>query len=273
MTELLTSLVLMGLLMASTGAGLVLQRGLQEIHRSRDTIDAVRLVITMLITFAALVLGLLTSSVKSTFDKAANDLRGFAIGLIQLDQRLRQYGPDADPVRVLLRSYTAAAIADTWPREEPPKGDYPQLVNPIVRGSLESSELGEMLSRIDSTIRQLTPRDPFHTQLAAAARGAMAQVQQTRWRLIEEAHSSISWPFLSMLVLWLMLAFLTFGLTSPRNSLVYAAVLFCALSVSSALYVIIYMDTPLGGYIVISTQPLRDALLNMNQPASYVPVE
>jgi hypothetical protein len=33
----------------------------------------------MLMTFAALVLGLLTSSVKSSFDKVGNDLRGLSV--------------------------------------------------------------------------------------------------------------------------------------------------------------------------------------------------
>jgi hypothetical protein len=36
-------------------------------------------VVAMLMTFAALVLGLLTTSVKSSFDKAGNDLRGLAV--------------------------------------------------------------------------------------------------------------------------------------------------------------------------------------------------
>ena len=150
MTELVISLVLMVLLMVSTGAGLAVQKGLQEVHKSRDTVDAVRLVITMLITFAALVLGLLTSSVKSTFDKAANDLRGFAIGLIQLDQRLRQYGPDADPARALLRSYTAAAIADTWRNEESPAGDYP---NWSTRSSEEASRAASSAKCCRTSIR------------------------------------------------------------------------------------------------------------------------
>ena len=73
-------------------------------------------------TFAALVLGLLTGSVKSSFDKVGNDLRGLAVQLIQLDRSLREWGTETQPTRDLLRAYTAAAIATTWTREPKPPG-------------------------------------------------------------------------------------------------------------------------------------------------------
>jgi hypothetical protein len=46
----------------------------------------------MLVTFAALVLGLFTSSVKASFDKVGNDLNGVAIELIRLSRPGRRDG-------------------------------------------------------------------------------------------------------------------------------------------------------------------------------------
>ena len=63
------------LLLLSSAVGLLLQGRLAERHRSRDTIEATRLVISILVTFTALVLGLLTSSAKIAFDDYGNRLR------------------------------------------------------------------------------------------------------------------------------------------------------------------------------------------------------
>src|SRR6516225_11748399 len=119
MQETTTTLVVFVLLLVGTGVGFFGKPYLPEEHRKHETMQLIQLVMTMLVTFAALVLGLLTASAKNSFDTVGNGFRAYAAELIQLDTALRQYGPDADHARELLRSYTAAAIASTWPREEP----------------------------------------------------------------------------------------------------------------------------------------------------------
>jgi DMSO reductase anchor subunit len=64
MTELWSSLVVFLLLCGSAVVGFFIQRLLPERHRTRESIELVHLAIGMLVTFAALVLGLLTASVK-----------------------------------------------------------------------------------------------------------------------------------------------------------------------------------------------------------------
>jgi hypothetical protein len=94
----------------------------------------------MLMTFVALVLGLLTSSVKSSFDKVSNDVRGLAMQLIQLDRSLHEWGAETQATRELLRTYTATSIATTWIREPKPPGSYYPAQVPTGAGSeLESS--------------------------------------------------------------------------------------------------------------------------------------
>jgi hypothetical protein len=77
----------------------------------------------MLVTFVAVVLGLLTSSAKASFDQVGNELKGLSVGLIQLDRSLRQWGAEADTARQLLRDYTAAVVAGTWHQEAKISGD------------------------------------------------------------------------------------------------------------------------------------------------------
>jgi len=95
---------------------------LPETYRTRETVETMQLVIGMLVTFAALVLGLLTASVKTTYDAAARDRHAYALQLTELDRCLRDYGSDAELARQELARYTAAVIASTWPQEQPPAG-------------------------------------------------------------------------------------------------------------------------------------------------------
>ena len=51
-----------------------------------------------------------------------------------------------------------------------------------------------------------------------------------------------------------------FGLFSPSNGTVIAALFLCALSVSGAIFLILEMDDPLEGMVRISDTPMRSAL-------------
>jgi hypothetical protein len=71
-------------------------------HRARETVEMMTLTIGMLVTFAALVLGLITASVKTGYDDAVHDRQEYALQLTELDRCLRNYGPGADPARAYI---------------------------------------------------------------------------------------------------------------------------------------------------------------------------
>jgi hypothetical protein len=54
-------------------------------------------------TIAALVLGLLISSAKNSFDTVNADLVRNAVKIIQLDRNLAEYGPETMPLRQELK--------------------------------------------------------------------------------------------------------------------------------------------------------------------------
>jgi Protein of unknown function (DUF4239) len=266
MTELGDAVLLLLILLGGSAAGIAIRPLLSEHHRSRETTDLIQLVMTMLVTFAALVLGLLTSSVKASFDTVNGDLRSFSIQLIQLDRSLKQYGSETGPARALLRSYTAAAIASTWLTEPKPSGDYyPKQASPTAAGSIESTSLGDVLARLEVDLRQLEPQDPMHRRLALTILNQYELLMRMRWKLIEEAHSSISLPFLIVLSFWLVVIFASFGLSAPRNALSYITILLGALSIASVIFVILDLDTPFSGVFMVASQPMRDALAQLNQ--------
>ena len=267
MTNLKDAALLMAVLLCASGLGLLARPLLSERHRSRETAELMQLVVTMLVTFAALVLGLLITSAKASFDAIDSDMRGYASDLIELRRMLNEYGPDTKPVQLALRSYTAAAIASTWTEERPPPGDYyPKTVQrAMTDADIESSALGGMLADIELRLRELVPADAMHQRLLGDCLNQFERLLDQRWKLIEEAHSSIKLPFYLVLMFWLVIVFGSLGLSAPRNGLSYTIILLGALAIASAVFVILDLDTPFTGSLVVSSQPMRDALAHLSQ--------
>jgi hypothetical protein len=68
------------------------------------------------------------------------------------------------------------------------------------------------------------------------------------------------------LILWLFVLFVSFGLFAPRNAVVVAALLVGALAISGAVLLIVDMDSPYEGMLIVSPEPMQHALAQMNSP-------
>jgi predicted lysophospholipase L1 biosynthesis ABC-type transport system permease subunit len=77
---------------------------------------------------------------------------------------------------------------------------------------------------------------------------------------------------LIVLMLWLAVIFLVFALTSPRHAVMQVVIALSALSLASVMYVILELDTPFSGTMMVSSTPLRDALAHIDRPAGSVVV-
>jgi hypothetical protein len=266
MRDFWTSIATLALLCLSASVGRYIRPRMPETYRTRDTIETMQLVIGMLVTFAALVLGLLTASVKTTYDNAARDRHAYALELSQLDRCLRDYGPDTEAARDNLKSYTAAVIASTWPNEPRPVGvDYPNPADMPVVGA--SWVLGDLMDRVGQEIRNLDPKTPVAVVIADDCRAIYHDVVQNRLTVIEDAGASFSAPFFWILVFWLMVIFLALGLAAPRNRLSLLGIVLCAISLSSVVFVISDLSRPYRGLMSISSTDMRTALGHMKEPA------
>jgi hypothetical protein len=268
MTDLWSSAVVFVILLGSAIIGMLVQRFLSDSHRSRETRELSQAVTGMLVTLAALVLGLLTSSVKQSFDRTESDLRAYAVDLIELGQSLRDFGPPAQAARGLLRTYVIGAIVSTWPGEPKPPGatgneDFPASAAP--HPTIESEALGTMLDRVGHQVRGLPQTDQVHNLIAARALERFGRVIDGRWKLLEDAHSSIPMPFYRVLVFWLLIVFATLGLIAPRNLLALAMIVLAAIAIASVMFAIMEMDTPFGGLIYVPSEPMRDALAHLSE--------
>ncbi|RAO77280.1 hypothetical protein [Dyella jiangningensis] len=253
-------------LVAAALIGLGVRRVLPEEHKAQETVQLVQLVNGMLVTFAALMLSLLTTSAKSSFDIVADDFHVFASDLIQLDSTLRAYGDEGDQARALLRSYTAGTIASIWPHERRPPGDYyPKDISPKdVTENIDDARLDQMLNDVGKQVRRLPVTDPYHQSLRSEGLEQFARAMSAHWKLIEEAHSSISLPFFLTLAFWLFVIFLSFGLIAPHNALALVTIGLGSILLASVVYVIVDFDTLFRGFIIVPSQPMRDALAHMS---------
>ena len=233
--------------------GLWLNAFLPEHHRSQASHDAIKLGTGMISVLASLVLGLLIANIKGSFDTTDAQIRSFAATLIQLDQALRDYGPETANARDELRDYTARAIEDQWPHEH----DHP--------AKMEDASAGQELDKVHRAVLQLRPDDPAQQSLRESAVKLIDTALQTRWLLIERAESSIQPVFMIILIAWITLIFVSFGYNAPLNATVITAFFICSVALAACLFMIVEMDGPFDGLIVISSHAMRDALAHMSQ--------
>ena len=81
-----------------------------------------------------------------------------------------------------------------------------------------------------------------------------------RWLALEHRRGSIPTPLMAVLVGWLAVIFGIFGFSAPRNWSMCVVFLLCALSATTAVFVVIDLDTPFQGMVNVSKTPMLDAL-------------
>lgn len=253
MSSLTIALISAGCIFSGVLLGLLLRGRLPDHHLSNDSKDTVKLGAGMIATLSALVLGLLVSSAKSTFDTVSSEITQGAAKIIQLDRALANYGPATQDAREQLRRATVAGIAAVWPEEK------------TALPGMTTFERANGMEQVQATLRELTPATDAQRQLLAQAQQTSGELLQFRWLLIEQMQNALPVPFLVMLLFWLTMLHMSFGLFAPRNATVLVVLLLCALSVSGAVFLILEMNHPLSGFIKVSSAPMLKALEHLGQ--------
>src|SRR5207302_11503911 len=78
---------------------------------------AMKLALGLVATMTAILLGLLISSAKGSFDTARSQVMQMAAKVALLDRVLRLYGPETTDARHALRDAIADGVRRTWPVE------------------------------------------------------------------------------------------------------------------------------------------------------------
>jgi hypothetical protein len=222
-------------------------------HLESDSKDAVKLVMGLIATLTALVLGLLISSAHSAYDAQEAELQQLGVHVYQVDRILAHFGADANPQREQLRRILAADIARIWPSGGAPRAIYaPWSVQQEAEALFES-------------VAGLTPKTDLQRLGQSRAIQLLGSIGETRRLLAEQSQGELSLPFFVVLVSWLSILFFGFGLFARFNATVTGAFFVGSLSVASAISLILQMNQPYAGWLQVSSAPLRTALLQMGQ--------
>ena len=246
MNPFATCVVIFGCVFGGALLGIALRALLPEHHASPESKEAVRLGMGLVATMVALVLGLLIASAKGFYDTQNSEMTEAAANFVLLDRLLAHYGPEANDAREMLRTTVASLAEHTWRRDEQGKKHFdPAAVS------------GEV---IWDKIQELTPANEHQQSLRTQALGLAIQLGRIRWLLFEQKASQLPRPLLVIMVAWLALLFMSFGLFIRPNLTVMISLLASSLAVCSAIFLILEMYQPYGGLIQVSDAPLRAAL-------------
>lgn len=252
MTIIEVSLLVSACIFAGGMAGLTLHRILPDEHLTKETLDAVRLGIGMISVLASLVLGLLIATAKTSFETTDNAMRAYGADLIVLDETLRDYGDTANMPRGVLRDYAERLLHDNWPDQGQPA---------VLSG--EDREAGVLMEHLRESIRALMPGDAGQTWLKDQALQLSTSLLRQRSLLIDQRQPTVRLPTLVILVIWVALIFMGFGLNAPRNATVIAAFAVCSLAIGGAIFLVLELDSPFGGIMRISNRSITTALAHM----------
>lgn len=231
----------------------IVRRRLPEHHVTGDSKDSLKMGMGLLATMSALVLGLLIASAKSSFDTQKSGVQQLATDAIMLDRVLANYGPDSGAAREKLRTTVETLRTRLW-------SDTGYQVS-----GLDALQLSARAVELGTSIRDLPETTDNQKAMKAQAMQIALDMAKTRWSLGQQGESSIPLPFLVVLVFWLAVLFVSFGLLAPRNATLVFGLFVCAVSVAGALFLIVEMDQPFSGFIVISDSPLRNIQPKLGQ--------
>jgi len=232
--------------------GMFLRGALPGHHLSAESKDVVKLATGLIATMAALVLGLLIASAKGAYDTQDNEVKQASANVMLLDRTLARYGPETKEAREIVRGAVARRLALTWPED-------------ASKATMEAPEMNPTFETLGNTLRNLAPTDDAHRFLKSRTLEIIGDLERTRWLIFGNLGESLPLPFLVVLIFWIAVIFLSFGLMAPPNGTVVTALLLAAFSISASLYLIVELAHPFEGLLKISSTPLRYTLAHLGQ--------
>jgi hypothetical protein len=247
------SLVAFGCTLIAALAAIYIRERLPAHHLKGDSQEFLKLVLGLIATITALVLGLLISSAHSSFDGQQAEVQRLSVDFYQIDRILARFGADAADDRTLLHNIVASDIERIWAKDQSGSAEYAPL----------SAE--REAGRLFDGIAGLPTKTDLERFGQSRALQLLAGAAETRRLMAEQSRGSLSAPFMIVLICWLAVLFFGFGLFTRINATVVAALVVGCLSVAGAIFLILEMNRPFGGWMQVSSAPLRDALAQMSR--------
>ncbi len=231
--------------------GYYLRTVLPDHHLTDDSMRVVTLSTGLIATLVAMVLGLLISSAKTSFESINEEVTQSASKVVLLDRALVNYGPEAKETRELLHLTIASVIDMIFVKEG------------SSLAKLTATERLAGMEQFQAKLRELAPQNDAQRSLQSRALELSNELVQMRWLVIAHERNAMLPPFLVVLALLLSIIFVGLGVHTPNNTIVLTTLLASALSVSGAVFLIEELDHPLDGLMQVSSAPLRNALTQL----------
>src|SRR5579872_3754926 len=222
-------------------------------HLSKESQDVIRLGMGLVATMTALLLGLVTAAARTAFDSQDALVRTAAVNIVTLDRLLARYGAETASTRGLIRRAVAYRVEMTWPADG------------SAGSGLTKREATPTVEEIEDQILRLSPATEAQRWLKTEALKLSEEILKARWRTLDAQDRSISTVFLTAVICWLTVTFVSFGLYTKPNATVLSVLFVAALSVAGSVFLIVELDGPFDGVIKISSGPMRYALSQLGQ--------
>lgn len=229
-------------------AGMVLHVKVPDHQLDGDSREVVKLVMGLIATMAALVLSLLIASAKGSYDTQATELQQVSANIVQLNQVLEIYGPETGELRQALKQSVMDARQRIWHANEGQKA------------ILDPSHLRDNADLFYVKLHDFSPTNERQRNAIASALQIGETLGHTRILMFEQVGESIPWLLEIILLFWVSMLFMGFGLFARFHVTITVAFLVGALSVASATFLILELSQPYDGLMRLSDAPLRNAL-------------
>ena len=220
-------------------------------HKEEDAKDVVKLVLGLIATISALVMSLLIATAHTAYVTQESEVQALGVHIVQFDRVMASYGPDAAEARAIFRHLVAARLERAWLNSGGAR-QGPGVTHEKDEGLIER-------------VVNLQPATDSQRFAKSRALQLLTDIGDARQLLYEQAGGSISWPFLVVLVFWLVVLFVGFGFLTRSNGTVLVALFVGSLSVAGAIFLVLDMNQPFSGLMHISNAPIRMALEAISQ--------
>jgi hypothetical protein len=258
MSSLAISLIVTGVIVAGGVLGLVLQRVLPERYTMDKARDMIGGVVGQLTLLLVLVNGLLIWTAYGVYSTQQTELQTLAARALEFDLEMRQYGPEADEARSMLRTDLVWAHEQFWGDDTSRAAAY----------EASYKAMGSLNKFLDG----LEPKTAAQTSLLAAARANYAFIGEQRLLMSLQAATPIPWPLIYAVTFWASLLFASMGLLSKLSPMSIAMLVLGSASIGLAIFLILEFSQPYTSSVRVSPAPLEQAILQLDQPSVVTPV-
>lgn len=248
MRELLLALMFLGAMLCAALIGMRLRARLPADHQADPSREAVLRSLGFVVTLTALVIGFLVSSAKAYYAEVEQELTEISSDVAALDRILEHVGPQAEPARVRLRQLIGSAVRTVWPNHATglPKGDG-------AKGLAAIDQLAEAIGAMPAGGAQVSA-------LQSQALAYVLAIERSGFKLKRLQEARAQGPLMAIVVSWLVVIFLGFGLLTPVNRTTSTATILAAFTAAGAMLLILEFYSPVTGIISIPPSALESAV-------------